>query len=99
MAQKQTAESFSKWLIAVQIAVTIGLSCMTFLLALLGRDASSMSVVAAASFVGDCFASAFYFWKAKNENRSKYAMKYVDKIGREYGIDAACQIAAVVLKD
>lgn len=44
-------------------------------------------------------ASGFYFWKSKNDNRHKYAMRYVSKIANEYGIDAAIRIAEVVLKD
>lgn len=43
--------------------------------------------------------NAMYLWKAKNENRSKYAQMYVDKIAEQYGIDAAIRIAEVVLKD
>lgn len=42
---------------------------------------------------------AFYLWKAKNENRHKYAMQYVDKIARKHGMDAALRVAEIVLKD
>lgn len=41
----------------------------------------------------------FYFWKNKNANRSKYAMKYVNRFADKYGMEWAVRIAEVVLKD
>jgi len=38
-------------------------------------------------------------WKSKNENRAKYAQKFVLDFADKYGIDAAIRIAEVVLKD
>lgn len=43
--------------------------------------------------------NGFYFWKNKNANRSKYAMRYVNKFADKYGIEWAVRIAEVVLKD
>lgn len=43
--------------------------------------------------------SAFYLWKSKNENRSKYAQLYVNEIADRYGIDIAIRIAEVVLRE
>lgn len=43
--------------------------------------------------------SGFYLWKAKNENRAKYAQKYMDKWAEKYGPEAAARIAEIVLKD
>ena len=44
-------------------------------------------------------AGGFYYWKAKNENRAKYAQKYMDKWAEKYGPEAAARIAEIVLKD
>ena len=44
-------------------------------------------------------ATAFYFWKAKNENRSKYALKFVRELAVKYGLDATARIIESVLKD
>lgn len=44
-------------------------------------------------------AHGFYYWKAKNENRSKHAMKLVNQIANQYGIEAAIHIADTVLKE
>lgn len=41
----------------------------------------------------------FYYWKAKNENRSKYAMKLVKDLAKEYGIENVICLAEVILKD
>lgn len=43
--------------------------------------------------------SAFYLWKSKNENRAKYAQKFIRKFANKYGVDAAIHISEVVLKD
>ena len=44
-------------------------------------------------------ATAFYFWKAKNENRSKYALKFVRELADKYGLDATARNIESVLKD
>lgn len=44
-------------------------------------------------------ATAFYFWKAKNENRSKYALNFVRELADKYGLDATARIIESVLKD
>lgn len=44
-------------------------------------------------------ATGFYYWKAKNENRSKYAMEFIEKIAEQYGIDMAVRISDIVIKD
>lgn len=37
--------------------------------------------------------------EGKNENRAKYAQKYMDKWAEKYGPEAAARIAEIVLKD
>lgn len=44
-------------------------------------------------------AIGFYYWKSKNENRSKHAMELVEKLANEYGIDSVITLAEVILKD
>lgn len=43
--------------------------------------------------------SGFYLWKAKNENRAKYAQKFMDEWAEKYGPDSVAQIMEIVLKD
>ena len=42
---------------------------------------------------------AFYLWKAKNENRAKYAQKFLKQIAKEWGEETAVRMAEIVLKD
>ena len=37
--------------------------------------------------------------ESQNENRAKYAQKYMDKWAEKYGPEAAARIAEIVLKD
>ena len=41
----------------------------------------------------------FYYWKSKNENRAKYAQRFLNKFADKYGADAALRAAEIVLKD
>lgn len=43
--------------------------------------------------------AAFYFWKAKNENRAKYAQKFIRQWAKEFGLDAVAQIMEIILRD
>lgn len=43
--------------------------------------------------------AGFYFWKSKNENRAKYAQKFMRSWAKEYGPEAAARITEIVLKD
>ena len=54
----------------------------------------TLAVIGFATAIG-----MFSLWKAKNENRAKYAQKYMDKWAEKYGPEAAARIAEIVLKD
>ena len=52
------------------------------------------------AWIAECgAATGFYFWKAKNENRSKYAMKFVRELADRYGLDGAARILEIVLRE
>lgn len=65
----------------------------------MGVDVTALGVLAGTSFVTDGAWGGFYYWKSKNENRSKYAQRYIKMLAKDYGIDAVIQIAEIVLKD
>ncbi len=73
---------------AVTLLLIIGCAC--------GLPLESITLAA----IG-MLATAFglYEWKAKNENRAKYAQKFMDKWAKDYGPEAAARIAEIVLKD
>ena len=62
-------------------------------------DASPIYYMVTAISTEFAAATGFYYWKAKNENRYKYAMKFVGRIADRYGIDMAVRISDIVLKD
>ena len=41
----------------------------------------------------------FYLWKSKNENRAKYAQRFLNRFADKYGADIALRAAEIVLKD
>ena len=77
--------------ILLAVAVTTG--------AYLGRDMSQVAAIAVGWDGQLAVATGFYYWKAKNENRSKYAMKLVKQLASEYGIENVISLAQTVLKD
>ena len=63
------------------------------------EDKTSAATVLCGWIVECGGATAFYFWKAKNENRSKYALQFVRELADKYGLDATARIIESVLKD
>lgn len=66
---------------------------------LCSNDKSSAATVLCAWILECGAATGFYFWKAKNENRSKYAVKFVRELADQYGIEGTARIIETVLKD
>lgn len=90
---------FSKKMLLLFTLVSISLCVTTVVGTFLGRDVSAIAVLAGTSLVSNGTWGGFYLWKAKNENRAKYAQKFVDRFATKHGVDAAIRIAEVVLKD
>lgn len=90
---------FSKKMLILHICITLLLCAVTVIGALRGVDVTAVGTLAGASFITDGTWGGFYLWKSKNENRYKYAQKFVRLVADKYGIDAAVRIAEVVLKD
>lgn len=90
---------FSKRITALSWAVALILTAVAVLLPLWGYAADGASTALPYAWGEVTAVNTLYLWKAKNENRHKYAQLYVDKIAEQHGIDAAIRIAEVVLKD
>lgn len=90
---------FSKKMLVLHIFLSVCLCIATIVGSLLGKDVTAVGALAGTSFVTDGAWGGFYYWKSKNENRYKYAQKFVRSLAKEYGIDAAIRMAEVVLKD
>ena len=90
---------FAKAMLILHIFITVCLCITTAVGCMLGIDVTAVGLLAGTSFVTDGAWGGFYLWKSKNENRAKYAQKFVKLMADKYGVDAAIQIAQVVLKD
>lgn len=89
----------SKLILLADFTVAILLTAAVAVGAFLGRDVSQVAAVAVGWDGQLAVATGFYFWKAKNENRSKYAMKLVKQLAKEYGIENVVNLAQTILKD
>lgn len=58
-----------------------------------------LEVVTGLAWAETATSNAFYFWKAKNENRIKLTEKMVADLADKYGIDAVVSLAGLVIKD
>ena len=90
---------FSKKLLVAMLAATMICGVVIIYGSLGGHDMTALQLFASDLSKADGVVGAIYLWKAKNENRAKYAQKFVKQFANTYGIDAAIRIAEVVLKD
>lgn len=89
----------SKRILHIDIAVAIMVSAAVIAGEVTGHDMTASAIVAGLWDAQLAAVIAFYYWKAKNENRSKHAMQLVRDLADKYGIDAAAHIAEIVLKE
>ncbi len=90
---------FSKKLLITMLTATMICGVVITYGSLNGYDMTALQQFADSLIKSDGVVGAFYLWKAKNENRAKYAQRFVKQFANTYGIDAAIRIAEVVLKD
>jgi hypothetical protein len=90
----------SKKIIVASYAVTLLLTLLTAVGAFFSdRDISPLVTVTSLSWGELTAATAFYFWKARTENRIKLTKAMVDDWADKYGIDAVATLASIVLND
>ena len=92
----------SKIILIIDILIAIALSAIVIYgVFFVERDLELEPVTVIAGLWDTQLAVAigFYYWKSKNENRSKHAMELVEKLADKYGIENVVTLAEVVLKD
>lgn len=90
---------FSKKILIASWCATIVLTIIVAVGSFLSLNMDYVSVIAALSW-GELTAShAFYFWKAKNENRIKLAREMMKEWAAEYGMDSVSALAEIILKE
>ena len=91
--------STSKKVLWMDIIVAITLTAAVVFGEFTGHDMTNSAIVAGLWDAQLAAIIGAYQWKAKNENRSKHAMALVRELADKYGIEAAVQVAEVVLKE
>lgn len=88
------------------MTISVLLCVATIVTNYLGFDVTALAGLAGASLLTNGASlltngawGGFYFWKAKNENRAKYAQRFLKQFADKYGADVAVRVAEIVLKD
>lgn len=90
---------FSKKVLVLHIIVSVLLCVATVVGTLMGLDVTALGILAGTSLATDGAWGGFYYWKSKNENRAKYAQRFLIRFADKYGADVAIRLADIVLKD
>ena len=62
-------------------------------------DITPIATVAGLSWAETAACNAFYFWKAKHENRIKLAERMIKDLADQYGIEAVTNLTNIILRD
>lgn len=89
----------TKILLMLSWAVTLIFSALAALFPVFGISAEGVGVIAPLAWAEVTALNGFYVWKAKNENRAKYAQRFISEIADKYGIESAASVAETILKD
>ena len=90
---------FSKKLLIYSAMATFVLSILTIYFSVKQLPLDGLNIVTPLSWAETGAATGFYYWKSKNDNRAKYAQRFIREFANEWGADTAVRIAEIVLKD
>lgn len=90
---------FSKKLLFTSSVVTLVLTVMCIWFSVAGLSLEGLSIVTPLAWVETGTATGYYYWKAKNENRAKYAQTFVRDFAKDCDTETALRMAEIVLKD
>ena len=90
---------FSKKLLFFNWSLTIALTALFVLFSVIGLPTTAFDYVAPLAWAETAAANCYYFWKAKNENRAKYAQMFLREYTKDWDIEVALRMAEIVLKD
>ena len=72
------------------MTISVLLCVATIVTNYLGFDVTALAGLAGASLLTNGAWGGFYFWKAKNENRAKYAQRFLKQFADKYGGGCRC---------
>lgn len=90
---------FSKKLLYFSWGITIVLTLLLICFSLKMLPLDALAIVTPLSWAETGTATAFYYWKAKNENRAKYSQMFLRDYTEQWGSEIAIRMAEIVLKD
>lgn len=90
---------FSKKLLYFSWGVTILLTTLTIAFSVKQLPIDALIVITPLSWAETGTATAFYYWKSKNENRTKYGQLFLHEFADKWGADVAIRMSEIVLKD
>lgn len=90
---------FSKKIVIILLGLALLFAILMIIFPAAGLPADGLYVVTPLAWGSFDLAVGFYYWKSKNENRSKYMQKFVKQLAEKYGIDSSLRAADIVLKD
>ena len=90
----------SKKILIASYTITVLLTVATFACSLLtDTDISAIATITGLSWADTTAGTAFYYAKAKAENKIKLTRGMIEDLADKYGIDAVIQIANVTLNE
>ena len=89
----------TKILLLSSWAAAILFSFLTVIFSIREISTDGLQIVTTLAWAEVTALNGFYVWKAKNENRAKYAQRFISEIADKYGIESAALIAETVLKE
>ena len=89
----------SKLILYISYANAIFFTCAIAMGNFKGVSMSDLATITGISWGEVAAANSFYYWKAKNENRSKYVMKFIQDLNEKEIGDNVARLCEVVLKD
>lgn len=86
------------------LVVSWGVTALLTILTVVGvffptGDVTPLLTVVSLSWGETATATAFYYWKARTENRIKLTKAMVEDWADKYGIDAVATLASIVLSE
>ncbi len=89
----------SKKILVASWASAIIITTLLVIFPIYGLPTDGLEIAVPLAWAEVTAANGFYLWKAKNENRAKFAQKFIEEFADKYGAEIAAQIAEIVLKD
>lgn len=90
---------FSKKLLCFSWAITIVLTIISIVFSVKSLPLDALMIIVPLSWTETGTATAFNYWKSKNENRAKYGQLFMKELAEKWGPEIAARMAEIVLKD